>query len=112
LKDLISVESVGDETWVVTVTGSISFSTNEEFRAAIEKVLEEEPGRLLINLEDLRFCNSQGFGDMLRAYTRMAKSGGGFGLISPAPEIRKVLEITKFAKIIDVYPTVDAALAK
>lgn len=111
MADAIEVEALGSETFLLTVSGSISFSNNQDFQEALEGILVQDPKRLLIDLSSLDFCNSQGFGDMLRAYTRLAKTSGAFGLISPTPEIRKVLEITKFSRIIEIYPSRDAALA-
>lgn len=108
--DTVNVETVGDGTHVVRVAGSISFSSNQAFKDALDGVLESDPQRLLLDFSEVNFCNSQGFGDMLRAYTRMLKAGGRFGLISPTPEIRKVLEITKFARIIDIYVSMEDAL--
>lgn len=108
--DVVDIEKAGDGAFVVKVSGSLSFSTNQAFKEALDEVLGKEPTRLLIDLEAVTFCNSQGFGDMLRAYTRLAKNGGNFGLIAPTAEIRKVLEITKFANIIEIYPSRENAL--
>ncbi len=109
--DSVRVEAVGDDVYIVTVSGAISFSTNQSFKDALDQVLSHDPRRLVIDLEKVSFCNSQGFGDMLRAYTRQVKSQGAFALVAPTLEIRKVLEITKFARIIEVYPDRQAALA-
>ncbi len=103
MDDLIRVEAVDRETYLMTLNGSISFSNNQVFQQALDSILAEDPKRLFIDMSAVRFCNSQGFGDMLRAYTRLSRSQGSFGLIAPTQEIRKVLEITKFSKIISIY---------
>lgn len=109
--DVIQIEVTSPGTYLLTVDGSISFSSNKDFQAALEEVLSHHPEKLVIDLSGVHFCNSQGFGDLLRAYTRQAKSGKHFGLVAPTPEIRKILEITKFLRIIEVFPNRDAALA-
>lgn len=109
--EAVKIEAIDGETWIVTVNGSISFSTNLVFKDALDEVLSNSPGRLLIDLTSVTFCNSQGFGDLLRAYTRMVKVEGRFGLVAPTPEIRKVLETTKFSSIIDIHASREAALA-
>jgi anti-anti-sigma factor len=110
MADTIQVEVTSPGTYLVVVDGSISFSSNRDFQAALETVLSHQPDKLVIDLSSVHFCNSQGFGDLLRAYTRQAKNGKTFCLIAPTPEIRKILEITKFLSIIEVYPNREAAL--
>lgn len=110
MADSIQTEALGSDTYLITLVGSISFSNNQALQKELEKVLSEEPKRLLIDMSQVHFCNSQGFGDMLRAYTRLSRDGGHFGMIGPTPEIRKVLEITKFAKIIEIHATREEAL--
>jgi anti-anti-sigma factor len=104
------VEVTNPGTYLVIVEGSIAFSNNKDFHAALDDVLSQQPENLVVDLSNVKFCNSQGFGDLLRAYTRQAKTGGRFGLVSPTPEIRKVLEITKFSRIIEIYSCREAAL--
>lgn len=111
MHDTIQIEVTSPGTYLISVDGSISFSCNKQFQSALDEVLAQEPEKLVVDLSGVHFCNSQGFGDLLRAYTRQAKTGKGFGLICPTPEIRKILEITKFLRIIEVYPSRDAALA-
>ena len=110
VSDSVKVEAVGEDTWLVTVKGSLSFSTNQTFKEALDEVLGNSPTRLLIDMTEVTFCNSQGFGDLLRAYTRLVQSEGRFGLVAPTSEIRKVLEITKLSSIIEIHPSVEAAL--
>lgn len=108
----IDVEAVAEGTFILTVVGSISFNANQKFKEGLNGVLAQSPDRLLIDLSKVSFCNSQGFGDLLWAYTSLAKAHGSFGLIAPSPEIRKLLEITKFATVIDVFPSRSAALER
>lgn len=110
MADTIRVEVLAEGCYLVVLSGPVSFSNNQALQAALDNVLAAEPGRLYVDMSAVSFCNSQGFGDLLRAYTRVKRTGGVFGLIAPTPEIRKVLDITKFASIIEVFPDREAAL--
>jgi anti-sigma B factor antagonist len=67
--------------------------------------------RLLIDLREVSIIDSCGAGELISALTAVRKSGGTLKICNPAPMVQDVLSLTRLNTILDISPTVDAAMA-
>jgi anti-sigma B factor antagonist len=58
--------------------------------------------KILLNLREVRYIDSSGIGDLVRSVTSLRRQGGDLKLLSPAPMVLEVLQITRLDKILDI----------
>ncbi len=67
---------------------------------------------IILNLQDVRHINSAGLGGMVCAMTALRRVGGDVYLACPQPNVEKILAITQLNRIIESFPSIDAAIAR
>lgn len=101
--ELTVQQNVPEGVVVVRVGENITFANVKEFSASTQELVDGGATRILLDLEQVNFCNSHGFGAIINLYTRLAKRDGRFAILKPQKAIQEVLEITKMDSIIGVY---------
>jgi anti-anti-sigma factor len=92
---------------VLTVTGDIDIFTTPEFITALDEALEAQ--RVIVNLSACRYIDSTGISALFRW---QQKSKGKMRLVvGPQDMIRRILQVTRVEKFIEIFPSVDAAKA-
>ncbi|MEG3070542.1 MAG: anti-sigma factor antagonist [Candidatus Syntrophopropionicum ammoniitolerans] len=66
----------------------------------------------MINLAKVSFVDSSGLGVLLGRYNRVSKNGGQVLIVSPQPQVRKVLDLSGLLRIMNEYPNENEALGK
>lgn len=94
---------------VVSLTGELDLYNAEAVRAALLECCAEEPGVLVVDLEQVSFIDSTALGVLIEARSRMADRGR-FRLASPALETRRALEVSGLDRHFSIHDTVAAAL--
>ncbi|GAB3569480.1 STAS domain-containing protein [Amycolatopsis endophytica] len=103
--DLRLVVSAEGSAVIVTATGELDAATSPRFRQVTEHALDAEAAPLVIDLSGLTFLASAG----LDALVSLANRDRPFRLVV-GPSIRRPLEMTRLDQLLDVYPSLDAAL--
>jgi anti-anti-sigma factor len=89
----LSVAPGGDET-VVTVSGELDMSTAEQLSQTVTDQLRQGPSRIVIDLTDLKFCDSLGLGTLV-VLSRTARNQQTFlQLRNPSPFFSRMLDVT------------------
>lgn len=101
--------------------GVVVFDIEGEIRRteAVEKSLHEavkeelERGRsdVVLNFRRVPFVDSFGIGELLASYSSVQNMGGRFKLAEVPAKIRLILEITKLTTVLELFDSVDAAVA-
>lgn len=80
---------------VVSVFGEVDLATAPELMAAVRAALEVDEPRVVLDLANMTFIDSQGLKVLIDAYTR-AQAGRAARVVlrSPRPQARRVLEVT------------------
>jgi len=100
---------------VLSPVGKIDSDTSPLLEEKISACLSQNPGTLVIDLQDVDFMTSSGVGVMTKAKTLMNKNNGNFAMINPQPQIKKVFEIMQLAPTLNVFANteeLDEYLAK
>ncbi|MCL6560148.1 MAG: anti-sigma F factor antagonist [Firmicutes bacterium] len=109
---LLDIELTQD-TLFVRLGGELDLGVADYLRSALEEALDREPARnLVFNLSRVSFIDSSGLGVLLGRYKRVSKEGGKVYLVSPQPQVRKILDLSGLLRIMGEFPSEHEALAK
>jgi anti-anti-sigma factor len=95
---------------VIHVSGTIDYWSVAPLRQELDLRLAMDTPRIVLDLDDVPFCDSTGLGLFLAAQQRAEKEGGWLRLVRPHLQMQRVLTITRLSQRLRSYPSVDAAL--
>src|SRR6185437_11119066 len=79
----------------------LRFKTNTELTHSAQEleelrkeVLEQSDTRVIIDLSRVTRIDSAGLGQLMSCYSHLVKNQGGLKLLNPAPDVKKVLDMT------------------
>lgn len=97
---------------VVTVGGDIDALTVAALETHVDLLLEADSvRRLVLDLSAVEFVDSSGLSLLVRVHKRLLASGGTLVVVVTSTSVRRVLEVTGLADVLDLQPSLDAALA-
>ncbi len=109
---LLDVEMKKD-TLLVRPNGELDLGVADRFRRTLDETIEKGKARnLVFNLTRVSFVDSSGLGVLLGRYKRVSKNGGKVFIVSPQPQVRKVLDLSGLLRIMNEYPNENEALEK
>lgn len=102
--------------WVVLqVSGEMDLVTSPAVRQHVHEAVAEGRHRLVLDLQEVRFCDSSGVGVLLAARRLMRSCSGRLRLILPlqgaahGSHVHRVLAALGVRRLFDVYPDLAAA---
>lgn len=98
-------------TLVVTVHGDLDLHSADQLGDLLVEAVERDLTLLVVDLSRVEFVDSQGLGALLRATRRFGPPKERFRLVVPAPEIRRIFEITALDQVFPLDESREAALA-
>jgi anti-sigma B factor antagonist len=111
----VSERGVGNVT-ILDVSGNVTLNDGaEQMRDKVRSVLQQGQKYLLMNLSKVSYMDSAGLGELVQAYSTVAKQGGRLKLVSPTKRLQDLLVITKLATVFDSFddePTAIASFSK
>jgi anti-sigma B factor antagonist len=107
----ITRRPVGEIT-VLDVRGRITFGDEcNQLRDEVKEVLGNKPLGVILNLSQVVYMDSGGIGTLVALYTSAHAAGCELKIASPTERVKYVLDITKLAPILGVYPSEERAFA-
>lgn len=102
-------EHVAGSVIVYTLRGEFDLAVS----AKLAELLPAEPegGRILLDMTDVRYCDSSCLQVLLRLGTRLRETGGRFALATAVHAVVRPIELLGLGDVMPVHPTVEAALA-
>lgn len=107
----IDVTLYGKGIALVTVAGELDVETAPELRNRLADQIRGGRRHLLLDLSAVPFMDSSGINALLKAHDETGRAGGSVCLVSPAPVVRRVLDLTGVSLTIASLDGVEAALA-
>ncbi|MHB1000539.1 MAG: STAS domain-containing protein [Armatimonadota bacterium] len=95
---------------VIKATGEIDVYTVPEFKSSINKVIDSGAKDLIIDLTDIDYMDSGGFGVLLGATKRIRLKNGVILLAGCSDAIERMLKITRLDTIFGMFPNIDDAV--
>ena len=80
------------------------------FAGNIEDPSDKKNCRVILDMEKVEAIDSSGLGTVLFLAKKCRALGGDLKIISMTPEVKGVLEIVKFDKILKIYNSLDDAV--
>jgi anti-sigma B factor antagonist len=96
---------------VLAVAGEIDVFTAPLFKQAVVNLVAEGHRHLFLDMREVSFMDSSGFGALLGATKRLRPEGGSLNLIGCSKTIQRMLHLTRLDTILGVYETEQEALA-
>jgi anti-sigma B factor antagonist len=78
---------------------------------ALERLLAEEQGNVLVDLERINYIDSTGIGELVGYFGKFRERERRLVLVKPADRIKKLLEIAKLDRVFASYDDLETALA-
>jgi anti-sigma B factor antagonist len=92
---------------LLAVAGDVDIATCDALRSALDQLLEEPAGQLVIDLTDLSFLDSTGLGVLVRAHKQASAAGIDFAIVCPPGQVHDLFAITRLVGVLQVIDTLD-----
>lgn len=93
-----------DSVTVVDVSGRITLGEGcTQLRELVRDQLSKGNKWILLNLADVTYIDSSGIGELVSAFTGVAKQGGALKLLHLTKKVHDLLQITKLYTVFDVH---------
>lgn len=101
-----------DGVLVLSLNGELKIVSAEDCKNLINTLINEaEVKKVIMDIAKLEFLDSAGLAVFISAYKKMSVENGKLAICGLRGQPRNIFEISNMQKIIDVYPTLDDALA-
>ena len=97
---------------IVDVTGNLigGVENSERFHSVFKSLLADDHCRIVVNLEETPWADSQGIGMLIGVYTSATKVEGELVLAAPSQRVRNLLAVTQLNRLFTVVETEAEAL--
>jgi anti-anti-sigma factor len=84
------------------VTGELDVATAPALEGAVDGALDGQNGELCLDFSGLEFMDSTGALALIHAHNKAGSLGTRLVILSPAPVVRRVLELMDLDRIMDI----------
>ena len=95
---------------IAALSGELDIACAPALREQLLGLLRPAASRLVIDLSAVSYADASGLAVLVATGRRAGLLGGFFRLAAPAPAVVKVLRITGRHQLLDIFPTVQAAI--
>lgn len=103
-------ESRVGEVSVVTVAGTVDMLTAPKLDEAINAAAKSSPSAVVVDLSAVEFLASAGMGVLVAAQEQLGDTAR-FAVVADGPATSRPLKLVGIADVVDLYATLDEALA-
>jgi anti-sigma B factor antagonist len=96
---------------VVSLPDEIDISNADGVREILLSTINRGAALLVVDMSTTTFCDSAGVNALVRAFKRATASGAGMRLVVATTAVQRILAITGVDHLIDIFPSVAAAMA-
>jgi anti-anti-sigma factor len=95
---------------VLSIGGAVDSSTSDELEAKLDSCLDERPAHLVLDLCDVVYMSSSGWGIVVKYMQKLGASGGALALAGMSSSILKIFRDLGFEPLIPHFGTLERAL--
>ncbi|WP_227983454.1 STAS domain-containing protein [Nocardia spumae] len=92
---------------IVTVHGEVDMNSAPQLQSALDEALRGEPAAVVLDMTGVGFLGSAGLSVLLA----VSQAGTTALRVVTSPAVRRPIEVTALDKLLELFPTVEAALA-
>ncbi|MGR6917928.1 anti-sigma factor antagonist [[Actinomadura] parvosata] len=97
---------------IVGLSGDLDASTTALLRETLDPLLAvPEPVHLIVDASLLRWCDSSGLAELIKAYQRVSRGGGRVALAAVGGMVARLFHRTAMDSIMEIYDSVAEAEA-
>ena len=107
----ITTREKGDVT-IIDLKGKVTIGSGDiELRNAVTELLDAGKLKLVLNMDQLKYMDSSGVGELVSTFTTVSNRDGQLKLANLSSKIFDLLQITQLLQVFDVHTSVDEAVA-
>jgi anti-sigma B factor antagonist len=93
-----------EEGTVLHVAGvkELSAANSFKFRDRVQNELRLRHQVVELDLSEIRFMDSQGLGVLIGLQNKLARRHGGLKVLNPAPQAKKIFELTRMGRVFEI----------
>ncbi|WIM96292.1 STAS domain-containing protein [Actinoplanes oblitus] len=96
---------------VLHLKGELDADTAEQLRTVLTGLLERPVPRIVVDLTDLKFCDSVGLSTFVISKEVIVARGGWLSFAAANPFLTSLLETVGLSRYFAIFPEVDDAIA-
>jgi anti-sigma B factor antagonist len=108
----IKTEQLGDDAYVIALSGEVDLYTAPEFKQQLLEVIGKGGKAVVVDFTDTTFIDSTTLGVLVGGVKRLRTNNGELSLVCSDRNITKIFEITGLDRVFTIYPTREEAVAK
>ena len=93
------------------LSGEINLYNSQVIKENLEILISKGILYFFLNFEQVSYIDSSGLGVCLGIHSRLVKQQGYIRIVSPSEKVRYVLELTKLKSLLQIFPTLEQAVA-
>src|SRR5215216_4685061 len=106
----ITTRKVGDVT-IVDFKGRLAIGVSDSvLPRIIGEILGDGSKKILLNLSDMDYIDSNGLGELVQVYRESQRRGASLRLLKPQDRVTKTLRLTNLLPMFSVYESEEDAL--
>lgn len=100
-----------DDVVIVDFKGRLAVGVGDEvLPQVIDEILDEGFKKILLNLSEMDYIDSNGLGELVQSLKRSKSQGASLRLLKPQDRVAKTLRLTNLLPMFNVYETEADAL--
>ena len=97
---------------VLELSGKLTFGEEcDAFNQQIKDLLDADKFKIVLNLEEVSYCDSVGLDCLVKALVSAENRNGDVKLVRPSQRVQDLLDLTKLNTVFDIYTEEDKAVA-
>ena len=108
----IDTEKIGDDSYVIALSGEVDLYTAPEFKQQLLDVIGKGAKDVIVDFSKTTFIDSTTLGVLVGGVKRLRLNDGQLSLVCSDRNITKIFEIMGLDRVFTIYPTREEALAK
>ena len=108
--DVEEVELDGESGTVISLTGSIYASTNQQFEEELTEILTKGVKKVILFLNGIKYINSTGLGTIVKCVDTFREAGGDIKMVAIPTKVIALFEMLGLLALFETYDTIEEAV--
>lgn len=112
VKGSVVILSLGANKVGNAVSGEVELDVDNNYLLieAVEEELSKGKNNLILQLKNVSYVDSSGLGAIFDSYKQVVEKDGQLRILNPNIDVKRVLDITKISKKIEIFNNEEEAL--
>lgn len=99
------------EVVVLELQGKITIGEGDVLlRKNIKEQVEKGNMKMVLNMDDVKYMDSSGVGELVSSFTTVKNAGGALKLANLHPRVHDLLQLTALITVFEIFDSVEDAL--